>query len=1025
MLNLGLPLLLLALSGCTEEAPPAPPLKPKPPPSKVEEAPEAEADPSESAAPAPLGFEALPETLPAPGAGLEGFDKVRSLTAARQYREAVPQILGLLSGTEVDSETWLLLRWTALDPQAAADLVDKLDAEQALAGDPQQHFGTRSRLARDGERGADATSAAQRLRKEDPELGAVAMAWAVLAGAKHPDPRSLDQVRAEDALVLAANTPMGRRSDLLTQADSLESWQARVLVAAMSPADQAIAAAEAVPAEPEAQLALASALLERSDLPRAQIAPFLAAGAEAADALGLGEQSLSLGQAAISARLHAHDALGATALAQTLMQGRLDAGDGSGGALLSRSAVDAALRAGDLRQALELARLGERMGELAEDKPAQQQGAWALARAARAARDTTELSRAIPLLEGAERSAAEAMLAGLQGQAEPKALQPPRGMPWPESVDLSLQWAEALEAQGQNPEPAYQSAVSAADLDGANDLRLGARLSWLEATGSARALASLAELSAELELPELQAELAAREVLAGGSPQLPETLDESWTGVLDLSLPQTEGPASALAKARVMVDKQDGVGAAQAYRAHFAAQQPHRVGPWSSLSVQDGHHAGSLNQDAQALVALGSAAVPGLLALHDFDRDRRAMRSAFAVGDDPAASLSAEDALALHQAYATERAHTLRWLLGGPSPQAARDKAQSLYEQARTTPAFARALPAPQPELEALLEKAGKSAILSLRLSPEGGEVLAIAGDLMSVHTIDKPDAVQSDALALRKHLAAGETAEALLVGNRLRQVLLDAPGQTLAGKGRYLLLVDGALASISPKVFPESQEGLRYLADIRTITMAASAGQAMLPQGEAPERYAPEFFGLSAADPQDVRASDGSLISPEVVQVAHRFDKDLRVLQQGAEIEVASFAETAQNSRFLHLVPDGLGPGASLRFGDQTLSLAQVRAVDLSAVTVILSVELEPNVGARWVQTLRGAGANSVVLRSWELPTDTRSKFFFSSYEGLIQHGDPNRAFQQTRKSLSDDQALLGDDGPRWWGSYLVFGHP
>lgn len=1025
MLNLGLPLLLLALSGCTEEAPPAPPMQPKPPPSKVDKEPETEAPSEVTEAPPPLSFAELPETLPAPGSGLEGLDKARSLTAARQYREAVPQILNLLSGSEVDPKTWLLLRWTALDPQAAAEMVDKLDAEQALAGDPQQHFRTRSRLARDGDRGGDATAAAQRLMKEDPELGAVAMGWAVLSGAKHPDPRSLDEVRAEDALVLAASSPMARRAELLTRAQGLESWQAKVLIAALSPADQAVTAAAAVPSEPEAQLALASALVERSDLPRGEIAPFLAAGAEAADTLGLGAQSLSLGQAAISARLHAHDAIGATALAETLMQGRLKAGDGSGGALLSRSAVDAALRAGDLRRALELARLGERMGELAEDKASHQQAAWGLARAARAARDAGELSRAIPLLEGAERSSAEAMLAALQGAPSPKQLKPARGLPWPETVDLSLQWADAAAAQGQDPETAYQSAVSAADLDGAGDLRLGTRLAWLEATGSARALASLAELSAELEQPALQAEVAARTVLAGGSPPLPEALNTSWAAVLDPSLPLAEGPAAALAEARSMANKQDAVGAAQAYAAHFGAQQPHRVGPWASLTVQDGHHAGGLNQDAKTLVALGSAAVPGLLALHDFDRERRGMASAFALGDDPAASLSPEDALALHQAFATERAYTLRWLLGGPTPDAARETTQRLFDAAKETVGFARALPAPQPKLEELLEKAGKSAILSVRLDPKGGEVLAIAGELMSAHPIAKPGAVAADAASLQSLLAAGRTAEALQVGNRLREVLLDAPSETLAGKGRYLLLVDGPLAAISPKVFPESQEGLRYLADIRTITTAASAGQALLPQGKAPERYTPEFFGLSAMDPQDVRATDGSLIAPEVVQVAHRFDKDLRVLQQAEEIDTEAFGASAKSSRFLHLVPDGVGENASLRFGEQSLSLAQVRAVDLSAVSVILSIDLDPAVAARWVQTLRGAGAKSVVVRSWEVPTDTRSKFFFSAYEGLIQHGDPNRAFQQTRKSLSDDQALLGDDGPRWWGGYLVFGHP
>ncbi|MFT5587056.1 MAG: hypothetical protein ACI9VR_004661, partial [Cognaticolwellia sp.] len=304
-------------------------------------------------------------------------------------------------------------------------------------------------------------------------------------------------------------------------------------------------------------------------------------------------------------------------------------------------------------------------------------------------------------------------------------------------------------------------------------------------------------------------------------------------------------------------------------------------------------------------------------------------------------------------------------------------------------------------------------------------EVLAISGDLMSAHRIKDPAALTQQAKDLRTHLAAGRTAEALKSGNSLRVTLLDAPSETLAGKGRYLLLVDGVLAVISPQLFPESQEGLRYLADIRTIILAASSGQALLPQGAGPERYNPEFLGISAVDPQDVKAPDGSLISPEVVQISHRFDKDTRMVLQGDAVQIALFDQNAGASRFVHLVPDSVGEKGSLVFGEQRLGLAQVRALDLSAVSVVLSTTMEPDLASRWVQAFRACGVRSVVLRSWEVDTATRSKFFFSAYEGFIQHGDPIRSFQQTRKSLMDDQALLGDEGPRWWGPYLTFGQP
>jgi hypothetical protein len=1025
MLTLSLPLLMFALSGCSEEPPP-PALTPQPPTAKrakVEQAPEQEV--VAPSAPEVLKLADLPESLPAPGSELKGLDKVRSLTAARQYSEAVPQILELLTASEVDPKTWLLLRWTLPDPESAASIVDELDAAQALAGNPSQHFSTRAELAIRAGRNKDATAAAARLMEENRELGSVAMGWAVLHGAKHPDPRSLDAVSPEDALVLAARKPASKRADLLQTASTLESWQAKVLLTALSPtALLTIQAAENVPETPEAQLALATALVQRSDLPRAEIAPFLVAGARAAESLGLGSQSLSLGQAAIDALLHAHDAPGAVALAQELMQGRLTVGDGTGGAMLSRSAVDAALRAGDLRAALDLARLGERMGELAQEKPAWEEAAWGLARAARAARDSAELSRAIPLLEGEQRSAAAAMFATLNGR-RPETLSLPKDLPWSEAAQLSLHAAEAERAAGNSPVEAFRAAVAAADLDGAADLRLRVRLEWAEVTASQAALTSLMELGAELELPGVQAEAAARQLLAGQSSILPEGLDASWACLADPTLPLAEGAVAALAEARSLVEKKDSVGAAAAYRALYAALPTSNQGPWRRLSVQDGHHPGNADQHAASLLALGNAAVPGLLALHDFERDQRAVDAAFALGDDPSDSLSPKDALALHQAHATLQAHTLNWLLGGSKPTLAQETTDRLHNKALETSAFSRALPIAQPSMETLKEALGRTALLSVRVGDGSAEVLAMSGDLMSAHRINDPAKLTQQAKDLRTHLAAGRTAEAIDSGNSLRVTLLDAPSKTLAGKGRYLLLVDGVLAAISPQVFPESQEGLRYLADIRTITLAASAGQALLPQGAAPERYEPEFLGISAQDPKEIRDSDGNLLSTEVVQISHRFDKDMRIVLQGNAVTSADFDQNAGGSRFIHLVPESVGDKGNLFFGDQVLSLAQIRALDLSAVSVVLSTTLEPALASRWVQAFRACGVRSIVVRTWDVPAADRSKFFFSAYEGLIQHGDPNRSFQQTRKSLMDQQALLGEEGPRWWGPYLTFGRP
>lgn len=1025
---LKLPLLLLALA-CSEDPAPAPPLKPIPPTPKAElpadeqQAPEATPEQPE---PASAFKDALPESLPDPGSGLEGFDRARSLTAARRYREAVPEILGLLSAKETaKQEAWTLLRWSYETAEEAADLVDRLDAEEPMAGDAPNHFGTRARLAASAGRSADATAASQLLIASDAEGGSVAMAWAVLSGARHPEPRSLDAVSPEDALVLAALQPPSRRADLLATAATLESWEAKVLVAAMSPDAEAIQAAAAqVPEQPEARLTLAEALQLRADLERGVYADQLVDGARAAETLGLGAQSLSLGQEAIGALLNTGDPNRALAVGQELMQARLDAGDGAGGAALSREVVEAGIRSGQLMAALEAGRLGERMGELSEDPQAHALGAWSLARAAMAARHIPELERAAGLLEGSQRGRAEAMLGLLQGQASPESLSPDSSLPPAEAAWMGLLEASALQAQGKDPSRGLNAAVVSADRDGSLDLRLRTRLVWQQQTQSREALRSLADLAEDIDSPALHAEVALRGLLGGSTKPLPESLDPSWAPLLDPSLEPVDGPAKPFATAARQAAQGEPLAAAATTRSAYAELPVHRVGPWASLTAQDLSLGVDIESDAARMLDLKGPGVPGLLAIHDFARAQDDLAGAFLLGDDPAASLPEGEAIALHEAYASLQTATLQWLLGGPLPAQAREDAQAAFEKAQQTPGFKRALPAPQPAWEDIQAATQKTALISIR-SGRSAEILAVSGEQMQSVSIRDPQGLGAAAVELQEHLSAGRTHPGLQLGNRLRASLLDPLSEVLSGKGRYLLLVDGDLARVSPVAFPESQEGLRYLIDIRSVVMGTTSAQLLLPRGKAPERYDPEFLALSAGEPGEKVGPDGGISRPEVEQIGSRFDADARLIQQADQVDIPTFLSKAGTARYLHLVPEAVGPQGALVFGDQALYLHQVRGLDLSASTAILSVAMEPQVAERWVQALRSAGVQSVVVSSWEPEPTSRGRFFFSAYEGLLQHGSPNRAFQQSRKVLADDMSLIGDDSPRWWGAYLVYGLP
>lgn len=609
-------------------------------------------------------------------------------------------------------------------------------------------------------------------------------------------------------------------------------------------------------------------------------------------------------------------------------------------------------------------------------------------------------------------------------------------------VQLHLAWARAADAAGQSPAAHTQAAVKAADLLGFLPSRVETRLEQdrydrLHGLQSA----ALAELDAlALTLPAaapLQAEVAVRRLLAGQAATLPaEGLPAAaapWAMLLGTAeLPAaSEGEAPLVTYARARKALADGELDAAITGLHSALSRlpTHHRGPWAPLSALGGAQGVG---EAAALATLhgqasAAAAQAGLL-LHDRWHGVQAMDRAFALGDDPSLGLSPEERAAYTQAHQALRAATLRWLVsGGEEPSAQLTTLQELDQKALATPSFARALPAPLADPRAFGDRLKGTAVLSYRLGPGRGEAILLSATGGRVHPLSDPAAIrgQAEALnrALRSGAAQGGTAVAPRLGDALRKALLDVFQAELPGLGRYLVLPDGPLHDLPPGAFPEQQAGLRFLADTRSIAVLSTASELLRAPAAAPERFTPDYLGLDIPEAPAANGADAHKAT-EVEYTARQFSPENIVRERGARASAAVFKEKAPTARFLHLAGLGVGDRAALAFGEGTLGLAELRALNLSGTIAILSAELPAAVRDRWVHALRAAGVATVISTAWAPPGEIGGRITHRFFEAAAQDRSPAMALADSQGTLRAEPNNVYFD-PSWWALYFLHGQP
>ncbi len=1018
---------------------------------------------------APVEVEVGPtvvETVEAePEEAAPSLEVAHSLMNAGSHGEAIAMLQGLLAEEAGNIEIWKKLLRAGLASGTPADLLDQLDAGTAIGDQTVSHFRLRAELALAADRPADAVESARKIQEAEPEIAAALLARAILNhSGTEPlvDTSALDPKSHTDALVLAANSSGSRRARHLAKMEYVH-WQARLvhadLLVSVKQKDKAIStwtdlvdrAANGSRASYQSSLALAEHLDDQT-----VVAGHYAAAAEAAATFPDGAAVVAHLEASVDAWLEALEPEAALELARAVHQERVEAQDAvqvpKSGMILARSAF----AAGHMKESMEHAKASSVAAAEAGHTDLAYAAAWLQGMAAWRLRDSGGLTDAAARC-GERGALLEAMTTALTGDTEqPAAILAASKLRGTDGVEVQLAAAAVTWMQGGDAAAVAGKAVKLADKAGHQPSRLETRLvqeGYARRAGSASAASVRRELeSMAAALGEdgvnLQAEVAARRTLAGEAARFPEEdAFLAWrvlVGAAEAPVAEAasaEGEESAppaathpillWAQARQEVAAGGIDEAIASYVSAIDASTANRVGPWASPSVLTGHDGPGLDPDLKAL-AKSNHPNAGLaaLAVHDWWHQRRALEAGFSMGDDPSDALDSDGRIALADAHQQLRAATNTWLLGGEAPPADLTTAlDAAHKTSEETPAFARALPLGTMDYGTLRLELGGHAILSYRLGNAAGDAIVITKDGTRVVQLSNPGQIAAAAVEFRRQLlkgkAHGGSAVAPTSGDLLRKELVSVFHKDLSRIGRYLVIPDGPLWGFSFNALPEQQDGRRFLADIRSLSSHLSTTDAFRELASRPVLFSPDFLGLAPGTEAATIRADGLKVLGEMVNASRQFGQGLRITESGDSATRKIFLEKASKARYIHISDYGVGNAGDLLLAGGSVSLAEIRAMNLSAQVVVLSANGDPLVMLRQAQAFHSAGALNLVVSSWLVEAPVRGKYLYNFYEARNRERSPGRSLAEARQAMQSGINSEEHFDPSWWGQFNLYGRP
>jgi len=1066
--------LLLACSGNEDVTKPEPTPPSNTPPSKAEG--KADADAEETAVEA--------ATDPADqlrAAVLGGSDG--SLAQVQEQLAAAPTEAGL----------WRMFAYAASD--APREAYDQLDAGAAVGGQVGPHHLLRAELALASGLPAEALKSAQSAASEAPDEAMAFIALAVKAGAEAP--AAADPLSPTDRLV--AYVVATRSRDATSHAEEarqVAGWRAALARAGADEArgDLDLAFAEYATAaegtDPRAVVAgnNGRARLAMTGKLRVDPAPspanvhfWAATAARAAAEDGDGVGALEAQALAVEAATSMFNVDESLTLASEMASFLLADTSGDRAAKLHIAHARAAEAAGHPSLA---GPAGRAAMAAATDVGLASQGAWIAGRAAYELGVPDDIRAARGKATAAHADGLDGLLMISEGKvALGLAALPPSGLTDQESVFLYM---EAAQYDVASSAGWAKIAVQAADRSGDAVLRVQARLALeqaLRVSGSSRDARVRSELLGLAPTGEagagLRAEVGARAALAGQSSDIPVVAggpQGSWAGT------GGEGPwhdrVSPFLQAWA---SGDGDGAASG----MAGIALHRQGRLRTSSVLDGSSGMPV---AASLDTIGETQEERqlrlVLAAHELHHRWSAHRADLAVGVDVCAGLTDDDRIALLGAAARLRATVGQHLAGG-GPWPVEDVAA--YEEAEAaagaTQSFGRTLPAPAPSLEELRSSLSGAVLLSyaargtriegLVLSPSGGSRRYLGDE-------EKILGWASTHFEAMQRSADAKGRASHVDGDRLRATLVDPFTDVLSGYGRYQVVAPDALLAFPFTTFPEQANGLRWLADIRTVAVASRLRDLSPPIHDIPS-YKPDFLALGepvsgasggaggsaeatavpdagtegegegaeaaepAADgatPEDTKevtkkekapAEGGSYSAPKprklprtLSSAARHFGSDFREVLMGQHAEAWRYRKRAPRARYAYIVNVPMSEDGGFVLADEDLSINELRTTPLAAELVVIAANAPPAVQAARARALMDAGAASVIVWGWAVPEMQINRVVDAFFEAVNRDRAPARALGDARQALlTESMGGQDPDDPAVWGAAVLFGSP
>jgi hypothetical protein len=905
------------------------------------------------------------ETAP-PVVERSDLEKARDAYLAGNAAEAAKLAESFLATHPDNDSVWDLLERSALRAGEAGALVDRLSADKAIGDRVERHHALRGSLALVANRPADALAAARALASVAPGDAAALVAGAVKLGA--PTPEGVDPTTS---LLLAAIADP--KTEIDPAVGALPGWRIALVRAELmlSRGDKAGAAAELaqVPAGLPRLAALPVALAAAADAPSAWKLSEAAAREAVADNDAFGAAA-ALDQG-VPFALATWNADAAATVAKELRAKATEAGSTEGAAALAAVEAHALLRAGQIGPAKEAAVLA------AASTGTKVRGSWELALACAAHGDAAGVAATAAALAEPEATAARELAAALHGADRTPGL----------ALDPERAALVALLASGwlDDPREAYDAGAKAA----APDLRMWA------ATRADRAALDGAEGT------NLAAESTIRTFVSTGkgaaiTSDHPDAA--SWNAVVAGEAGQPGAGLAAWARARTALKAADVTGAAREYAAMSSALPGWRTGPWASPLLLDGPSPEQLGTDAEWIRAAADAVTPAA-EMHGWAHRREEARLLWHAGVAPLpATATPEQVAAVWQAHAAYRVAALKWLAqGGAFPTAAR--------AALTTTEQAAGLTATQsPSAVALRGALDASAIISFRRLPGMVEVLyltATGGKLVKV----RPQSVEAMA-AWTRSVGAGDTS--VQAGDRLRTALIDSASDVLTGTGKFLVVGPPPFGSFAIASLPEQADGLRFLADIRSVSYYPDFDTILAPENKPPEEFGQTLVAITAGP---VESENIKRLFPQAMVL------------EGPAATVAGWKTNAGTARFVHLGDLPMGPTGGWQLADGELTLADVALTPLQARGGYIGGGGDPLGAQARLAALRKAGLNDFLVGAPATDPAFHERLVAHFWAGVNRRYSATRSYNDARGATMKEFEL--GNRPSNWVRYLVAGKP